>query len=206
MQSCITVSLSRRHNKNKVVVDMKAKNPQKQLYIVISQTGTLLSRILKFITGAEYNHASISVSADLEQMYSFGLRHPYNPFWGGFVMESPHTGTFKRFSNTKIIVLALPISEELHREILKRLVKMYEHREEYHYNYLGLFLAGIYIHRRKDSCYHCSEFIKDILIDFQINGADKLSPVVHSTHFGELPDTKIIYQGKLSEYNAKLLP
>lgn len=34
-------------------------NQNKQLYIVISQTGTLLSRILKQITGAEYNHASI---------------------------------------------------------------------------------------------------------------------------------------------------
>ena len=48
----------------------------KQLYIVISQTGTLLSRILKHITGAEYNHASISMSRDLEKMYSFGRRHP----------------------------------------------------------------------------------------------------------------------------------
>ena len=62
----------------------------KQLYIVISQTGTLLSRILKYITGAEYNHASISLSRDLDKMYSFGRRHPYYPFWGGFVIESPH--------------------------------------------------------------------------------------------------------------------
>ena len=71
-------------------------NQNKQLYIVISQTGTLLSRILKQITGAEYNHASISLSRDLERMYSFGRRNPYNPFWGGFVIESPRTGTFKR--------------------------------------------------------------------------------------------------------------
>ena len=42
-------------------------NQNKQLYIVISQTGTLLSRILKQITGAEYNHASISLSRDLER-------------------------------------------------------------------------------------------------------------------------------------------
>ena len=52
-------------------------NQNRQLYIVISQTGTLLSRILKQITGAEYNHASISLSRDLERMYSFGRRHPY---------------------------------------------------------------------------------------------------------------------------------
>ena len=47
-------------------------NQNRQLYIVISQTGTLLSRILKQITGAEYNHASISLSRDLERRkYSY---------------------------------------------------------------------------------------------------------------------------------------
>lgn len=34
----------------------------KQIFIVITQTGTMLSRILKRITGAEYNHASLSLS------------------------------------------------------------------------------------------------------------------------------------------------
>lgn len=51
-------------------------NQNKQLYIVISQTGTLLSRILKQITGAEYNHASISLSRDLERMYSLDAGIP----------------------------------------------------------------------------------------------------------------------------------
>jgi hypothetical protein len=70
------------------------------IYIVISQTGTALSRILKFVTGAKYNHASISLVPDLSTMYSFGRLHPRNPFLGGFVVESPHSGTFKRFSGT----------------------------------------------------------------------------------------------------------
>ena len=71
------------------------------VYIVISQTGTALSRVLKFITGAKYNHASISLVPDLSKMYSFGRVNPYNPVHGGFVVESPHYGTFKRFSGTK---------------------------------------------------------------------------------------------------------
>lgn len=79
----------------------------KQIFIVITQTGTMLSRILKRITGAEYNHASLSLSRDLTRMYSFGRRHPYNPFWGGFVIESPHAGTFRRFSDTTAIILAV---------------------------------------------------------------------------------------------------
>ena len=90
--------------------DMNGNN--KQIFIVISQTGTVLSRILKRITGAEYNHASLSLSPDLKKMYSFGRRHPYNPFWGGFVIESPHAGTFRRFSNTTAVILAVEITEE----------------------------------------------------------------------------------------------
>ena len=100
----------------------------RQLYIVISQTGTLLSRILKQITGAEYNHASISLSRDLERMYSFGRRHPYNPFWGGFVIESPRIGTFKRFSETKVLVLSVSVTEEQHAELKEMLDVMWKRR------------------------------------------------------------------------------
>ena len=100
-------------------------NQNKQLYIVISQTGTLLSRILKQITGAEYNHASISLSRDLERMYSFGRRHPYNPFWGGFVIESPRTGTFKRFSETKVLVLSVSVTEE-QQDVYKRQIHLHK--------------------------------------------------------------------------------
>lgn len=174
---------------------------EKQLYIVISQTGTVLSRILKLITGAEYNHASISLSRDLEQMYSFGRRNPYNPFWGGFVKESPHTGTFKRFSNTKAVVLAVEISEERYKEIRETLTRMYSRKENYHYNYLGLWLAGLHIIRQKENCYYCSEFVKAVLEKGQVPGTDQLSAIVQPIHFLNLPHQEL-YCGKLSEYRV----
>lgn len=115
------------------MIRMKTDKMQKQLYIVISQTGTLLSRIIKIITRAEYNHASISISEDLQQMYSVGRMHPYNPVWGGFVIESPQSGIFKRFSNTRVIVLAVDISEERYIEICERLNMMWLQRRKFHY-------------------------------------------------------------------------
>ena len=132
-------------------------NQNKQLYIVISQTGTLLSRILKQITGAEYNHASISLSRDLERMYSFGRRHPYNPFWGGFVIESPRTGTFKRFSETKVLVLSVSVTEEQHAELKEMLDVMWKRRRKYSYNYIGLCLAYFHVVWKQEGCYYCSE-------------------------------------------------
>lgn len=183
-------------NESCYVKDTEAK----QLYIVLSQTGTMLSRILKLVTGAKYNHASVSLSSDLTQMYSFGRRHPYNPFRGGFVNESPYTGTFKRFRNAKAVVLAVEISDERYAEIRRTLHRMYLQKENYHYNYLGLFLAAIHINHKKNRCYYCSEFVKEILLEGKVDGAEQLLPIVKPIHFLAIPH-KQIYCGILREYS-----
>lgn len=149
-------------------------NQNRQIYIVISQTGTLLSRILKQITGAEYNHASISLSRDLERMYSFGRRHPYNPFWGGFVIESPRTGTFKRFSETKVLVLSVSVTEEQHAELKEMLDVMWKRRRKYGYNYIGLCLAYFHIVWKQEGCYYCSEFVGELLTKSRVDGTEQL--------------------------------
>lgn len=172
----------------------------KQLYIVISQTGTLLSRILRYITGAEYNHASISLSKDLEKMYSFGRRYPYNPFWGGFVIESPHTGTFKRFSDTRALVLSVTVSEEQHAELGNVLEDMWKRRKKYHYNFAGLCLAYFHITWKRENYYYCSEFVGELLIKGRIDGVERLhSSIIQPIHFLRLPHTQL-YCGKLCEY------
>lgn len=171
-----------------------------QIYIVISQTGTILSRTLKLITKAEYNHASISLSSDLNTMYSFGRVNPYNPFIGGFVKESPYFGTFKRFSDTKVIVLSISISDEQYLSLQKKLNAMFLNKEHYHYNYLGLFLAGIHIHYRHKSRYYCSEFVKEMLINHGVPAAERLNPITKPIHFLELPNVTEIYCGRLTNY------
>lgn len=155
-------------------------NQNKQLYIVISQTGTLLSRILKQITGAEYNHASISLSRDLERMYSFGRRHPYNPFWGGFVIESPRSGTFKRFSETKVLVLSVSVTEEQHAELKEMLDVMWKRRRKYSYNYIGLCLAYFHIVWKQEGCYYCSEFVGELLAKVGLTARNSYVPPSYS--------------------------
>ena len=43
----------------------------KKVYIVLSYSGTLVSRIIKFFTKYEYCHASVSFHKDIDKMYSF---------------------------------------------------------------------------------------------------------------------------------------
>jgi hypothetical protein len=182
---------------------MNMNTHNKQLYIVISQTGTLLSRVLKAVSGAEYNHASISLSKDLNKMYSFGRKHPYNPFWGGFVIESPNIGTFKRFSDTVVMVLGVSVTEKQHLELGNKLDKMWTQRWKYRYNTIGLCLAFFRIAWKRKYHFYCSEFVGEVLISVGIDGCEKLqSSIIQPIHFLQLPHTQL-YCGKLSEYVCK---
>ncbi|MBQ8600703.1 MAG: hypothetical protein IJ407_04940 [Clostridia bacterium] len=173
---------------------------EKEIYIVISQTGTILSRILKIITRDEYNHASISPYGDLSRMYSFGRKHPYNPFWGGFVVESKDFGTFKRFHKTKAQVLAIPVEEEQYRNLCRKLELMATNRKKYHYNYMGLCLAVFRIHRTWKNRFYCSEFVREMLRQQQIEGVEALPSIIHPVHFLALPKAKTVYCGQLKDY------
>ena len=174
---------------------------EQHVYIVISQTGTLLSRIIKLVTKAEYNHASISLVPDLDVMYSFGRKNPYNPFWGGFVKESPRWGTFKRFSRTRIMVLDLAVTQEQYREIQNRINTISANREYYHYNYLGLYLAAFRVPYHQKRCYYCSEFVNHLLARSQVQGAKNTRSIVQPMHFLSLPEAKQVYSGLLIDYS-----
>lgn len=174
-----------------------------QIYIVISQTGTILSRILKRITGAEYNHVSLSLSENLQTLYSFGRKYPRNPFLGGFVTESPNYGTFKYFSNTKVLVLALPIENEKYEAISEFINYMVDNRKKYKYNYFGLWFAAVNLCLKFNNRYYCSEFVRDVLRKFEIEGSEKMADIVQPIHFLDLPNTTEYYCGKLSKFADK---
>lgn len=133
-------------------------------------------------------------------MYSFGRRHPYNPFWGGFVIESPRTGTFKRFSETKVLVLSVSVTEEQHAELKEMLDVMWKRRRKYGYNYIGLCLAYFHIVWKQESCYYCSEFVGELLTKSRVDGTEQLrSSIIQPMQFLRMPHT-LLYCGKLREY------
>lgn len=113
----------------------------KNVYIILSHTGTLLSRIIKLATGNEYTHSSLSLDESLEKMYSFGRLNPYNAFIGGYVEEGIKIGTFKRFKNTMTGVYRLQVTDEQYSEIIETLNYVRIHKQKYKFNTLGLAFA-----------------------------------------------------------------
>lgn len=177
----------------------------KPIYIVISQTGTFLSRILKFLTGREYNHVSVSLEDDLNLMYSFGRKNPYNAFWAGFVAESANFGTFKRFCETKVIVGKICLGATEYQNLKGLIEGMIENPECYHYNYLGLYLAALRIPYTSHNRYYCSEFVKYLLIKHNVEGANQIKRIPHPMCFIDLPQFQVIYKGKLADFKNNMV-
>ena len=94
----------------------------KKVYIILTNSGSLLSKVIKFYTKKEYTHVSISLDRGLRKMYSFGRLKAYNPFIGGFVHESTNHGTFKRFKNTTTCIFSVDVEEEEY-ETIKQTIK-----------------------------------------------------------------------------------
>lgn len=178
------------------------KDATQTIYIVLTQTGAILSKILKVVTRAKYNHSSISLTDDLSTMYSFGRLKPRNPFIGGFVKEAPGYGTFLRFPQTEALVIAVDITDKQYREINEYLAKMYESKDEYTYNYKGLFLAMFGIARHNEKQFYCSEFVKDVLVKFEVVPKGVFLDIVKPVDILDAIDGHVIYTGKLKDYTC----
>lgn len=172
----------------------------KSIYVVLSQTGTMFSKLLKFFTCAEFNHASISLEPTLEHMYSFGRLNPYNPFKGGFVEEGKNIGTFKRFYKTQAMVIELYVSVEKYNAIKYFIEYFVGHKTEFHYNYLGILFACFRKHHTSQKRFYCSEFVSECLKVFDIENAKELPSIIKPIDFLKLTNKNIIYTGVLKNY------
>ena len=175
----------------------------KKIYIILTHTGTLLSKIIRKWTKDEFTHVSIALDEDLNQMYSFGRLHPYNPFWGGFVKEGIHTGTFKRFKKTEAFIYSLDITQEQYIMIKNEIKRIEEHKAEYYFNILGLLAVGFHKKIQPKHSFYCAEFVKYVMDRANIN--TNLPEVAKPEDFKKIEGVQEIYAGLLRKYHSPKL-
>ena len=172
----------------------------KKVYIVLTHTKTILSRLIKEFTKCEFSHVSISLDIDLNKMYSFGRLNAYNPFFAGFVHEYINKGTFKRFYKTKTKVYSLNVTDEEYVKIENTINQIKAEKEKYKFNIIGLVAAGVHKKIGNDHSFYCAEFVKYVLENAGIK--TNLPEIVKPEHFESLEDINEIYYGLLKKYRA----
>lgn len=171
------------------------------IYILLTNTGTAFTRLIKCFTGAPYNHASIALDPELNDLYSFGRKEARNPFHAGFVKEDVYYGTYRYFPNTTCALMRLEVTPR-QKEAIAAAIRYYErNKERYSYNLLGLLgvLIGRDLHI-ENACF-CSQFVAETMRKSGVGlWNDRSSALVTPNDFLLHSRLEMLYEGKLFDY------
>jgi hypothetical protein len=179
------------------------------LYIVLTRTSTVISRLIQFIKNDEYTHAAISLDKELNLMYGFGRKYAHNPFIGVFRKEELNKGVYKSHKNLPGKIIEIEVTKDQYEDAKDLLNQVINNSNKYKYNYRGL-IDGIF---NKEACYEnrflCSEFVYHILKESNITNLKMPSNLVRPQNLMNI-ESKTIYEGNLknienqnNNYNTK---
>ena len=173
---------------------------EKKIYILLTDTGTLFTNLIKLYTKKPYNHASISFDSELSEVYSFGRKTARNPFIGGFVKEDVDKGLFKE---ANCAVYALTVNEVQLQKMNCYIKEIEAQKGEYRYNLLGLlgFLLNKPIKRKK--AFFCSQFVATVLKECNIIDFGKPPSLVAPNDLQKVSKCQLVYEGELKTYQNK---
>jgi len=170
---------------------------EQKVYILLTDTGTLLTRMIKLYTKDPYNHASISFDPSFVEVYSFGRKTPRNPFIGGFVKENIRTSFFREVN---CAIYSCTVTNAQLKEMNIFIKKIEKRKHLYRYNLLGLFAVTLNKQWSRKYSFFCSQFIATVLQECEIINFTK--PLSHITpqDLIEVTGFQLEYQGNIEEF------
>lgn len=173
---------------------------EKKVYILLTDTGSFLTKLIKLYTKKPYNHASVAFDFELSEVYSFGRKKLGNPFNGGFVKENVRLGLFKE---ANCAVYSLSVTDGQFQKMEQFIQEMEEQKECYRYNFWGLF--GFIFNKpiKREKAFFCSQFVASVLKECGIMKFEKPLSLVAPSDLQERAELKLVYEGKLKEYQNK---
>lgn len=177
------------------------------VYVILTYTGSLVSRGVKFFTGDEYTHVSISFDSSLRNMYTFGRLNDENIFRGTFKKEDISSPYYQNHDpKVPYAVYIVPCTESEVKLMKKRMKYFSENRDKFHFDFTGLFLNGLGIPNAPENRYFCSRFVSEVL-----NAGNPDSPLIadptlqHPQDFADADFTYLVVSGPdITEYDRRV--
>lgn len=168
------------------------------VYIVLTRTNTLISRLIHLVTQDDYTHAALALDKDLREMYSFARKYTYNPFVGRFKHEQLNEGIYKLAKQLPGVVLELEVSPEEYAEVRATIQEFIDNSSRYKYNCRGLLYGLLNKPTTRDDRFLCSQFVYYVLHQAGIADFQMPANLVKPQDFLKLPG-RVVYQGDLKQ-------
>ncbi len=176
----------------------------KNIYIILTQSTSIMSRLIHHFTGETYTHVSIAFNDNINSMYSFARKYASLPLPAGLVEEHIDRGFYKNQQNIPCMVLTLSITESEYFALKTKLYNMFSNSHKYKYSIVGLLLCKFNIPFEIPKHFFCSQFVAKLLNDCEIVALPKQPTLMHPTDFLEIEELTPLFSGKLCELRSCL--
>ena len=166
---------------------------ERTVYILLTRSGTWLSRLIHLATQDRYTHASIGLDGPTGPFYSFGRKYEHFALPAGLVEEQV---TLRR-RTVPCCLYELKVSQETYFRLRRQLNCMYARREEYGYNLLGTLACYFNLPLRRRHHYFCSQFVAGLLEDCGALELPKPPALLRPADFCQVAGLRTVHQGPL---------
>lgn len=170
---------------------------KKNIYLILTGTDTLLTKAIGIYTRKKLNHVSISFDKGLREVYSFGRKKESNPFIGGFVKENFRSNFFRK---SMCEVYELKIDEFSYDKLKEYISYMELNKDNYKYNFIGLFCILLKFEIKRKNSFFCSEFVATLLKEIEIYKGLEKPCFVKPHDFVTYVNMDLIYVGHMNNY------
>ncbi len=176
----------------------------KTLYIFLSRTDSIVSKIVRLFTKTYYTHASLAFDEELVFLYSSARKKGVKMFPAGPTQESLYRGFFGRDPHTPCVLYALEVSEEVYNKARAEIDFFMDNSDNYKFSVLGVIACKLGIKWQRKNKFFCSQFVAEIL---KRSGADILAKepcLTHPRDYEKLPDIEKLFEGTIGEIREKI--
>lgn len=171
----------------------------KTIYILLTRSSTICSRIVYMATRCEFTHAAISLDRNFDELYTFGRKYKRLLLPAGFVTESVYEGVLGDSEDMKCAVYELNISDGSYRRLIKFLRHMEKNREKYRYSILGLPMCKFNRKYERRGYFFCSQFVYYALSKSGTIEQTMEPSLVHPMDLSRLSEAREIFRGSIRE-------
>lgn len=171
----------------------------KTIYILLTRSDTILSRLVQLFTRDPYTHASISFDECLQPLYSSARKNGETMFPAGPCTEVFHRGFYYKHRNIPCALYELSVPNEVYEAARQEAQQFARNSDLYSFNILGLILCklGIPFHPRYK--YFCSQFVAEILLRSCALELPKDTSLMKPMDYTRIPELVCCFRGLLRD-------
>ena len=176
----------------------------KTIYILLTRSQTIVSRMVSLFTGAQYTHISIAFESDLNPLYSSSRKNGRTILPAGPCHEYINKGYFGRHMDIPCILYTLEVSDEQYEAAHTQAKNIIANADIYHFNIIGLITCRLGICFHRENHYFCSQLAGEILKRSGALVIPREPVLLKPMDFTEFSELTCIFIGTIRQLNEKI--